>query len=193
MLDFNWTLRDALSVLAALGPFVTFLVFWLTRRKERKRDMKELHSLWSFEIVDEKKGDQVRMGLLRLDDPHSNRVRITGISVLSPRGCKIAKVKTNTNGSPARSPDGEFSRSLNESRNATASVYYGPGQPMVSGFSEIRYFLSVPTRPWSFCKDLTSISIRVSVEERSARRERRNFVIRSQPIPWTTKSANIRH
>jgi hypothetical protein len=52
---FESPFRDALILifagLGALGPFVTFVVFLLNRRRERASELASLYAIWSMQVV----------------------------------------------------------------------------------------------------------------------------------------------
>jgi hypothetical protein len=193
---FKSPFRDALILifagLGALGPFVTFVLFLLSRRKERANELEALHAIWSLQVVDEKSTSKNRLMLLRLDDPDINRFRVVGMRAKIPRSLKLANTKYTFSkiGTASWEVDGDFDRSLVLEKDSQPDPYYTPHGIQTLDRWSFNFYASVPDKPWFVSRDRTRLAIRISVEERSSRRVQRYFIIKSQPTPLTNNNTN---
>jgi hypothetical protein len=169
--------------LGALGPIITLALYYFSRRREKREVLAEAAAPWSLDLEG---GGAERLCTLRLDEPITNRSQLMNITAEKPRGLLLAHAHFpyDNSGVGHWERNGEYLHSLQPERDMKADVFYGPGQTSIAAYSTIRFYVSVPPRPWYRRTNRTRVAISIVVEERSSRRTRRRFTVRSQPMDW---------
>lgn len=183
------TLTLFFAGVGAFSPFVTFGIYWLNRKTAKKTELKELRAQWSLEIINDGLTCQRRQAQLLLQDPQINRFRLVNLRVKSPRGARLSRAGYHVeNFHQALKDEGGSDRTMFLNQDAKPHGVYGQHGLTTFDYSKIPFFVSIPSKPWFIRNDLTRLVILISVEDRSSSRVQRHFIIKSQPIPWTSKN-----